>query len=218
MNKIFLTFFVLCAYLLVTDLTFAQSTPNGSRVSGGSAEPEFIMPIQKSDALNQEIGFWPFGVKGGEHPEGHPGFDFEARVGAPIYAVGDGSVGFVGPSGHHGGMTISIGHMTGSEPLDTFYTGSITNIRVKKGSAVKQGDVIADFDSAEPLGMPSGISTFHFGVAKQISRDRREEVCPADYFSAKAKKEVEALHRASKYQERNTFPLLCNPCPPSGCR
>lgn len=178
----------------------------------------FILPIEESDAVSEHIGLWPFGVQGGEHPQGHPGFDFEAHVGTPIRAVGDGSVGFVGPSGHHQGMTISIGHMTSRGWVDTYYTGPITDIQVEKGDTVKQGDVIASCGSSEHLGMPSGLSTFHFGVDKLVSADRREAVCPADYFTEEAKREVEGLHRTSKYRERAAFPLFCNPCPAGGCR
>lgn len=182
------------------------------------ADSDFILPIEKSDALSEQTGLWPFGVQGGEHPQGHPGFDFEARVGTPIRAAGDGSVGFVGPSGHHQGMTITMGHMTSRGWVDTSYTGSITKIQVKKGDEVKRGEVIAYYGSAENLGMPRDLSTFHFGVDKLVSGDQRESVCPADYFTQEAKREIEELHRKSKYRERAAFPLLCNPCPAGGCR
>ncbi len=182
------------------------------------SDSDFILPIEQSDAVSEHVGLWPFGVQGGEHPQGHPGFDFEAHVGTPIRAVADGSVGFVGPSGHHEGMTISIGHMTSRGWVDTYYTGSITDIHVKKGDHVKQGEVIASYAASEHLGMPRGLSTFHFGVDQLIIADRRESVCPADYFTQEAQRAVEELHRQSKYRERATFPLLCNSCPTGGCR
>lgn len=179
---------------------------------------KFILPVPEGAALSQVLGLWPFGVQGGEHPLGHPGFDFEARVGTPVLAVAGGSVGFVGESGHHQGNTISIGHMTSLGWVDTFYTGSISNIRVKKEDQVKQGEVIATLDSAAHLGMPPDISTFHFGVGRRTPQGQIEDVCPTEYFTSEAQKELERLHRESKYGERNEFPLLCNPCPPGGCK
>lgn len=193
------------------------SVPAGL-VAAEETSPACILPIPEGSALSEDKGLWPFGVRGGEHPLGHPGFDFEARVGTPILAVTDGSVGHVGPSGHHGGQTISIGHMTRLGWVDTYYTGSISQIRVKKGDRVRQGDVIATLDSAEQLGMPAGLSTFHFGVGKHGPRLEIEEVCPTDYFTVQAQQALERLHRESKYAEQQAFPLLCNPCPPGGCR
>lgn len=186
--------------------------------SAEDAASKFILPIPDGSALSEVLGLWPFGVRGGDHPQGHPGFDFEARVGTPILAAADGSVGYVGQSGHHQGNTISIGHMTSLGWVDTIYTGSISPIKMKKGDRVKQGDVIATLDSAEDLGLPPDISTFHFGVARHVTQERIEEVCPTEYFTGEAQKELERLHQESKYQERNEFPLLCNACPPGGCR
>lgn len=40
-----------------------------------------ILPVPAAMVTHGEI-IWPFGVRGGGHPQGHPGFDFNTDVGA----------------------------------------------------------------------------------------------------------------------------------------
>lgn len=168
---------------------------------------ELILPVLKENVIFEHGGMWPFGVRGGEHPLGHPGIDFEANEGTPVMASADGIVGFTGDSGHHDYKTISIFH---ENNFDTYYTGAMKDIKVKKGNRVSRGDVIAYYSKPE-AGWPS----IHLGLQRKVPD---EAVCPVEYFSSQAKKEIEELFAKAFYNEMKEYPLLCNPCPEGGCR
>ena len=70
----------------------------------------------------------------------HKGVDFAASVGTPIYAAGNGTVQFIGWKGGYGRFLL-IKH---NDRLSTAYAhASRFSKKLKKGSKVKQGDVIA---------------------------------------------------------------------------
>ena len=51
------------------------------------------LPILPGDSVSMAYGLWPFGVHGSVHSiDGHPGYDFEYRAGASVYAAAEGRV------------------------------------------------------------------------------------------------------------------------------
>jgi murein DD-endopeptidase MepM/ murein hydrolase activator NlpD len=110
------------------------------------------LPIEAARVVN----LWPFGVKGGDHPEGHPGIDFLAAPGTPILAAGAGTVTAIGDSVYGGelGITVHIG------ALDTFYTTYMRSVRVAVGDHVSQGQPLAELD----LWPGMTVGSLHFGV------------------------------------------------------
>jgi murein DD-endopeptidase MepM/ murein hydrolase activator NlpD len=68
----------------------------------------------------------------------HPGIDFGAPKGTPVYAAGDGVVEQAGWAGGYGNF-VKIGHNSGWE---TGY-GHLSKIAVKRGQRVRQGQVVA---------------------------------------------------------------------------
>src|SRR6267378_7533854 len=76
----------------------SPATPSSSApvavAPAASTEPFTIdLPIAPADSVSVGYGLWPFGVHGSSHAlDGHPGFDFEYRLGAPVYAVIDATV------------------------------------------------------------------------------------------------------------------------------
>jgi len=69
-----------------------SSTPS-SPSTVASAPFQISLPIAPGDSTSIGYGIWPFGVHGSSHAlDGHPGFDFEYRLGAPVYAVIDATV------------------------------------------------------------------------------------------------------------------------------
>ncbi len=188
------------------------------------AEVQFVLPVQESDVVFQLIGLWPFGVRGGDHPEGHPGIDFEAPEGTSVLAAADGSVGFVGTAGHYDYHTVSIGHASRNALFDTEYTGALKNIRVKKGDTVRAGQVLAQYALSGHERTKQEVGSLHFGIRKKALHaagapsTEGKPVCPADFLAPDALSALKRLFAKSKYSERAQFPLLCNPCPPSGCR
>lgn len=68
----------------------------------------------------------------------HPGLDFAAPQGTPIYATADGNVSTAGNSGNGYGNHVIINHGYGYETL----YGHMVRIKTKNGQAVKRGEVI----------------------------------------------------------------------------
>jgi murein DD-endopeptidase MepM/ murein hydrolase activator NlpD len=98
----------------------------------------------------------------------HPGVDFAAKMGTPIYAAADGIVKFAGYNGGYG-RYVSIDHMYGFE---TRY-GHMQQILVRPGQRVKRGDRIG-------LVGKTGLATaphLHFEV-----HFKGQEVNPELYF------------------------------------
>jgi murein DD-endopeptidase MepM/ murein hydrolase activator NlpD len=98
----------------------------------------------------------------------HPGVDFAAKMGTPIYAAADGIVKFAGYNGGYG-RYVSIDHLYGFE---TRY-GHMQQILVRPGQRVKRGDRIG-------LVGKTGLATaphLHFEV-----HFKGQEVNPELYF------------------------------------
>jgi murein DD-endopeptidase MepM/ murein hydrolase activator NlpD len=98
----------------------------------------------------------------------HPGVDFAAKPGAPIYAAADGVVKLAKYNGGYGNC-VFIDHLYGFE---TRY-GHMKNILISRGQRVKRGDKIG-------LVGKSGIATaphLHFEV-----HYKGKEVNPRHYF------------------------------------
>ncbi len=92
----------------------------------------------------------------------HPGLDFTAPVGTPIYATADGVIEIAGNLGNGYGNHVVIGH---GFSYRTLY-GHMSRIKAKRGQRVKRGEVIGYVGS-------SGKSTgphLHYEVFKSRKR------------------------------------------------
>lgn len=68
----------------------------------------------------------------------HAGLDFSAPQGTPIYATADGNVSIAGSTGNGYGNHVIINHSYGYETL----YGHMVRVKVRRGQAVKRGEVI----------------------------------------------------------------------------
>ena len=164
---------------------------------------KLILPVKKEEVTFKLYGIWPFGVKGGDHPEGHPGIDLEAKDGTPVRAMADGKVSKPADSGHYDYETINVFH---ENNFETYYTGNMKNFVFKAGGRVKAGDIIAYYDGDESI---------HYGLQQKVPY---WSVCPVNYMAEQAKKDLEELFKKATYPEQKEYPLLCNPCPKTGCK
>ncbi len=164
---------------------------------------KIFLPVKKEEVIFDFMGIWPFGVKGGDHPEGHPGIDIEAKDGTPVRAMADGSISKPADSGHYDYETLNIFH---ENNFETYYTGNMKDFVFAEGGKVKAGEIIAYYD---------GDNSIHYGLQQKVPD---LSVCPVDYMDETAKKDLEELFEKARYAERNKFPLLCNPCPETGCK
>lgn len=81
-------------------------------------------------------GWW----EGRKNDVKHPGMDFKAKVGTPVYAVKDGTVIKADPTAEGpGGKWLGVEHTGG---ITSRYM-HLSKLLVKKGAQVKRGDLIA---------------------------------------------------------------------------
>lgn len=98
----------------------------------------------------------------------HPGIDFVADVGTPVYASGDGKVAFIGRRGGYG-LEIEIDHGFGYRTRYAHLSKSL----VKRGQKVSRGELIAKTGN-------SGLSTgphLHYEVSHN-----GKKLDPAQFF------------------------------------
>ncbi|HAI75967.1 MAG TPA: peptidase M23 [Microscillaceae bacterium] len=128
-----------------------------------------IQPIDNKELTRLSSGF---GMR--MHPvykvaQFHPGIDFAAPYGTPIYATGDGLITEASYNGGGYGNAVKIEHGHGYE---TFYA-HMAEIKVKKGQKVKRGECIGYVGS-------TGFSTaphLHYEVIYN-----KENINPVYYF------------------------------------
>jgi hypothetical protein len=128
-----------------------------------------IMPLN-----NKNLKHMPGGYGWRTHPiyktqEFHPGMDFAAEQGTPIYATGDGVVELADASAQGYGNHVVINHSYGYKTL----YGHMSRIATKPGMKLKRGDLIGYVGS-------TGLSTgphVHYEVIKN-----GEKVNPINFY------------------------------------
>lgn len=111
----------------------------------------FVLPIHADEAAYSAYGIWPYGVHGGGHPEGHPGYDLECTADAVIRAAAYGMIERIEANTTFPGqwdLTISL------EGYLEFRYGHLTALSegVQVGGSVEPG---------QPLGKPGSVDGFH---------------------------------------------------------
>lgn len=171
-------------------------------VGNGYSEPFAIdLPIASlADSAHVAYGLWPFGVHGGGHPEGHPGWDVEFTAGAQVHAAADGTVASIEPNdGFPGQQNVTIQHRPG---YATRYD-HLTNLQpgIVVGASVADGDVLGDPGSFAP-----GFHAVHFALTEFT-----ESVCPTPALTPTAQTLFDSIWADAAYNEELTEPFPCNP-------
>jgi murein DD-endopeptidase MepM/ murein hydrolase activator NlpD len=172
-----------------------------ARFSGnGHATPfEIEMPIAPADSVQTAYGLWPWGVHGGGHPEGHPGWDVEFAMGTQVRAVADGTVSAIQPNdGYADQWQVTVAHRPGRstryDHLENLQPGIVV------GASVVAGQPIAD------AGNVGTIHLTHFAVQSGI-----DTLCPEPFLSAGGRAVFDAIWAGATYNEELCEPLPCNP-------
>jgi len=168
----------------------------------GYAAPFAIeLPIDSiADSAHTVYGLWPFGVHGGGHPEGHPGWDIEYVAGAQVRAAADGTITQVEPNdGNPGQFNVTINHRPGAS---TRYD-HVTNLQpgITEGAVVAVGDPLGD-----PGTFPPGFQIVHFALLQFT-----DPVCPSAALSPGAQALFDSIWTDATYGEELTEPYPCNP-------
>ncbi|HWY11599.1 MAG TPA: M23 family metallopeptidase [Bacteroidia bacterium] len=128
-----------------------------------------IMPINNKDLRKQPGGFGWRTHPIYKTPEFHPGMDFAAEQGTPIYATGDGVVEEADGSLQGYGNHVVINHGFGYQTL----YGHMSKIAVSVGKKIKRGELVGYVGS-------TGLSTaphVHYEVMKN-----GEKVNPINFY------------------------------------
>lgn len=143
-----------------------------------------FFPVRAEDlAVPPKIyGLWPYGIKGEDknsHNEGHPGWDFELKKSAKLYAVDDLKIDQIHPGDHQiAGQNIQVieaSSMLGNHRYHIVYH-SVINLLVGEGQEVKMGEPLAEV--GYPLSENSAM--IHFGI---FPPGDSVGSCPSQFFA-----------------------------------
>jgi len=95
----------------------------------------------------------------------HQGWDLEAKVGTPIYAVSDGTIEFVSTLDQGAyGKQVCLKFAYGPKTYYAFY-GHLSDVKVKAGDAVSQGDELGlTGKTGNASNMPVNEEHLHFEI------------------------------------------------------
>jgi hypothetical protein len=188
----------------------SSSGPSAPSGSGQAASAPFAisLPIAPGDSTSIGYGVWPFGVHGSSHAfDGHPGFDFEYRYGAPVLAVIDATVSNRHPDSNSPADREVLQLRYPGAPMD--YLVDYTNVMnvpasIQPGSRVTRGQVLG---TAGPMGLGSGpvvSGMIHFGVCDPTHVDASAvsapcSVSPDSVMTPEARAQFDTIWASSAY-------------------
>ena len=169
--------------------------------NGYAAPFSIALPIQAGDSARIAYGIWPYGVHGGGHPEGHPGWDFEYAPGAMVRAAADGVVKEItadteipGPPQFDLRVQNRPGYRTHHDLVAALAAGIALDAGVVTGQALGTAGDVGPFHAT------------HFGLDRGTS-----SVCPLDYLDAPSLALFNVIWQTAAYEEELVEPFPCNP-------
>jgi murein DD-endopeptidase MepM/ murein hydrolase activator NlpD len=159
----------------ITKQLYIQSKSYDDIVKMAKSKEQLIASIPAIMPLNnKDLKHMPSGYGWRTHPiyktqEFHPGMDFTAEQGTPIYATGDGKIETADALAHGYGNHVVINHGFGYKTL----YGHMSKIVAKVGAKVKRGELIGYVGS-------TGLSTgphVHYEVIRN-----GEKVNPINFY------------------------------------
>jgi len=201
-KKLLWNFVITCTIAILAMNTIMASWP----------KPSIALPVNPAqlDYSGSSYVIWPYGVRGGGHPNGHPGIDFAWNFSGPIHAACDAIITAILPNSNHPGTnevdTVPIGY-----PFTMIIYDEVVNLSASTTvlATVKQGDVIAHAQLAGSFYM------FHFGVRQVQNLWTWMPVSPEPYFNdtalsiiGKSIWDPGTIMNKSHYSERSVSPYL----------
>ena len=165
--------------------------------NGQDAPFSIAPPLASGDEARATYGVWPFGVHGGGHPEGHPGWDFEIAADRFVRAAAAGTVVSIR---EYGQKDVAIrhrpGYLTNYHHLRTLEPGIVVGAAVASGQAL---GLPGEFDAG-------ALHMTHFDL-----RVARAATCPLAYLSTTGRALFDSLWSRAAYREELVEPYPCNP-------
>jgi hypothetical protein len=177
------------------------------------------LPIAVGDSASLAYTIWPFGVHGGGHAlDGHPGFDFEYRLGSSVYAPVDATVSNRIPDSNSPADRESVQLRYPGSPMDYFI--DITNLMnvppsVQPNARVTRGQILG---TAGPIGFGPNVGAatsamIHFGVSDPNTNEPNiapHSVSPDKFMSAEARSQLAVIWQNAAYVSEWCEPFLDN--------
>src|SRR3989344_5599752 len=153
-------------------------------------------------AEHESKSMLPLGEKEDVHPDGHPGIDFQWEYAAPLIATSDAKITSVAKAKDGNNEVIYIVLQSG-EYTSSYKELDPTTVAVKKGDAVKQGDLIGYPHGtyfADSGGHTNYQLHWEFGYSSFPGSTR---ICPVNYFDSSSKARIDTLWARVKPTHNN---------------
>lgn len=139
---------------------------------------------------------WPYNIKGGDHPKGHPGIDFSGPDSCEIKAIHDGAITWVGKYVNtESGWVIN-------EKIDSNISATYQLVSIPivvEGQKVTKGQTIG-YMYADLINKTYG-NNIHFAIMSKLDQpdnaDDSQVRCPLKYFNDEAKSQINYLLKHS---------------------
>jgi hypothetical protein len=176
------------------------------------------LPIKLEDSEDRAMGLLPFGIHIADHGiDGHPGWDLEYKLDAPILAAADGQVSHINKSSDYNDYNLRIDHRFGNENFATDYVhvGTLAP-EITKGAKIKKGQVIGKpAIQTRRLGKNEiTYSIIHFQLndfSKNEGLTNPNAVNPGDYLDQEGEKNFNAIWKNADYSVEIFEPFSNNP-------
>ena len=195
------------------DTPVAPSPPGPAGVSFAIS-----LPIRPQDYVHHAFGVNPFGAHIGDHGiDGHPGWDLEYVIGAPVLAAADGLVQSVTPGSLGTEWSIQLTHrLGGRDAYRTIYGVASVASGVMPGAAVVSGQILGIVNSyTRTIGSTVVTYAFtHFQLddfSTSAVLTNRNAVSPESFLTTDAKREFDAMWAKASYSQELTEPYVTNP-------
>lgn len=194
---IIITLIISIIFILKSTKFYSQLAGKNNIIYNNYPEKFSVFPIKLEDLARPPVlyGLWPYGIKGDDnnsHNEGHPGWDFELKNGAKLYAIADLTINQIHDGDHQ---------IKNSPPLQVIEANaklksgnynivyhSVKNLEknVIVGSKIKAGAILAE------AGYPTSDHSvmIHFGIFPPYDS---VGACPSNYFSEEHKEIIANL-------------------------
>ena len=176
------------------------------------------LPIRPQDYVHHAFGVNPFGAHIGDHGiDGHPGWDLEYAIGAPVLAAADGLVQSVTPGSLGTEWSIQVTHrLGGRDAYRTIYGVASVASGVMPGAAVVSGQTLGIANSyTRTIGTTVVTYAFtHFQLddfSASAGLTNRNAVSPESFLTPDAKREFDAMWASASYSQELTEPYVTNP-------
>jgi len=180
-----------------------------------------ITPGPPADAATSFLGVAGYGYHVAEHRlDGHPGLDFEFRLGAKVKAAHAGQLSYFADSHDPSKVTVQIGFSADGKNWRNVYT-NIAGLEpgLDNGSAVVAGQAIGTAGTVSAnVGNNTVISyaMTHFQLddlsgAVNYGLSNTTAVSPVSYFSASAQTAFAALVAKATYRQQLCEPFITTP-------